>query len=459
MTSWGAYANRLRVGIDMAGNRQPTQANPVVSVSWAVYAQTNYSTYNYDLSGNWYGVVSGSATKRASNSTALLMGSGAFNVTASYDGTTSFDLGGTFSGTGAGPASWVATGTIARRPTANPSAPTNPAMVVSADQQVRVSWTNVTNWPGPSGGRHYRGQLSRNAGFTDLVNNSFWTNGGTISGLTRGQQYWMRVRAEANWWDATRTSAWSSVVTVIVPNAPTLASAPAATNISRNSWVVPVATVSNNGGQAPTNYRIMVNGTGPIDNTNISAAGSWKAITVGGATADHQYWYKVSAANAAGWGPWTAWQTVTTLDDAPSDPAAPVVSAITETSCTVTWVAPAANGATITGYDLVISDTSNPEVPVVAYRNLGVGVLSQAVTGLSKAKSYQAYVRALGTPASSGYSPPGEFVTAGTLATMFPKINDSGTWKDWELYERQGGVWKKVQLQLNDAGTWKWSEL
>jgi len=458
VTSWGGYVNRLRVGVNMTLNHNPTNADPYVVLSWQTYAQTNYSTYNYDLSASWSGAVSGSATKRASGSNVLMMGSGSFNVTASYDRALNYTINVSASGTGAGPSSHSATGTVPRRPTANPSAPTNPRITVSADRQVRVVWTNATTWPGPASNRHYRGQLSTNASFTNLVSNTLWTNGGVISGLTRGQTYYMRVRSEANWWDATRTSGWSATVSVTVPNVPTLASTPAPTSLTRSGWVIPVATISNNGGQAPSNYRAKLSSTASDTGLIWSGAqGSWAPITISGRAPLTTYYYCVGAYNAAGWGPYTAWRAVTTLDDSPSEPATPTVTDVTETSCTVTWVAPAANGATITGYDLVISDTSNPEVPVVAYRKLGATVLSQAVTGLTKAHDYQAYVRALGNPANSGYSPAGVFRTTGTLATMFPKINDGGTWKDFELWENQAGTWRKVQLQLNVGGVWKWS--
>ncbi len=460
MTSWGAYANRLRVGVDMTLNHNPTNADPNVTLSWSTWAQTNYSTYNYDLTCSWSGAASGSATKRASNSTALMMGSGSFNVTASYDSALNYTINVSGSGTGAGPASWSAVGTVPRRPTANPSVPRNVTLVPAVGAgKLTLTFNGPSSWPGPTAGRRYYWQISTQSNFATTTSTGYQTGGTLNISGSAGVRYYVRVRSEGVWWDATRVSAWVTV-NALAPTVPTLASTPAPTSLTRSGWVIPVATISNNGGQAPSNYRAKLSST-PSDTGLIwsGAQGSWAPITISGRSPLTTYYYCVGAYNYAGWGAYTEWRAVTTLDDSPSEPAVPTVSAITETSCTVTWVAPAANGATITGYDLVISDTSNPEVPVLAYRNLGPAVLSQAVTGLSKAKTYQAYVRALGTPASSGYSPAAEFLTAGTLATMFPKINDAGTWKDFELWENQGGTWKKVQLQLNDAGTWKWSEL
>lgn len=456
MTSWGGYVNRLRVGVDMTLNHNPTNADPYVTLSWSTWAQTNYSTYNYDINASWSGAVSGSSTRRASNSTALRTGEGSFNVTASYDSALNYTIHTTASGTGAGPVSHSATGTVPRRPTANPSVPRNVTLVPAVGAgKLTLTFSGPSSWPGPSSGRRYYWQISTVSNFATTTSTGYQTGGTLNISGTAGVRYYVRVRSEGVWWDATRVSSWVTV-NALAPTAPVLAGTPAPTNVARNSWTVPTATISNNGGQAPSNYRVMVNTT-PVDTTNIKTQGAWAAVSPTGAQPDTVYYYKVSAYNYAGWGPWTEWREMRTLDDAPDDPAAPVISAITETTATATWVAPPASGATITGYDLVISDTSNPNVPVVAYLGLGPTVLSQAITGLTKAHDYQAYVRANGTPAGSGWSPAGEFRTTGTLATMFPKINDSGTWKDFELWEKQAGVWKKVQLQVNDGGVWKWS--
>jgi len=458
-TTWSGYVNRLRAGIDFANNRNPTQADPTVTSTFWGWGQTDYSTYNFDLTMSFSGGHgSGSGTKRASNSTAINLVSRSITLDASYDGAITYTVSVTCSGTGAGPVSYSRNNTIPRRPTANPGVPTNVKLVPAVGAgKLTLTFNGPSSWPGPSSGRRYYWQISTVSNFATTTSTGYQTGGTLNISGTAGVRYYVRVRSEGVWWDATRVSAWVTV-NALAPTPPVLAGTPAPTSISRTSWVVPVATISNNGGQAPSNYRVMVNTT-PVDTTNIKTQGAWASVSPTGAQPDTLYYYKVSAYNYAGWGPWTEWATVTTLDDAPDDPAAATISAITEVSATATWVAPAVNGATITGYDLVISDTSNPEVPVVAYLGLGPTVLSQAITGLTKAHDYQAYVRANGTPASSGWGAPAEFRTTGTLATMFPKINDGGTWKDFELWENQAGAWKKVQLQLNDAGTWKWSQL
>lgn len=457
---WSGYVNRLRAGIYWAQSRNPTNADPSYPVTVECWGQTNYSTYNYDLTMSYSGAWgSSSATKRASGSNPLLLvGPGVRTFTASYDGEIAFTMNVTVSGTGAGPVSFSRTGYVPRRPTANPGVPTNVKLVPAVGAgKLTLTFNGPSSWPGPSSGRRYYWQISTQSNFATTSSTGYQTGGTLNISGTAGVRYYVRVRSEGVWWDATRASAWVTV-NALAPSVPTLASTPAATNVSRNSWVVPTAQIANNGGQAPTNYRVMVNTT-PTDTTNIAESGGWVARPVTGATPDLVYYYKVSAYNYAGWGPWTEWATVRTLDDAPSDPAPPTITAITETTATVSWVAPAPNGATITSYDLVISDTSNPANPVKSYTGLSPSTLSQAVDGLSKARDYQAYVRANGTPSSSGFSEAGLFRTAGTLATMFPMINHGGGWKQFELWEKQSGTWKKVQLQLNYQGVWKWSEL
>ncbi len=456
---WSGYSNRLRVGVYWVQSRNPTQADPSYPVYVEGWAQTNYGSYNFDLTGTWYGNWGdGSNSARASNSNPLLLVAGWQTFTASYDGEGSFGFGFIASGSGAGPMNMERYGSVPRRPTANPDPPRWVGLnAVDGPGKLQLTFAAPAEWRGSDSGRRYYWEISTQPNFATTTSTGYQTGGTLNISGSAGVRYYVRVRSEGVWWDATRVSSWVTV-NALAPTPPTLTAAPAATNVSRNSWVVPTAQIANNGGQAPINYRVMVN-TEPVDNTNIASSGSWSSRPVTGATADTLYYYKVSAYNYGGWGPWTDWTTVRTLDDAPSDPGAPTITDVTETSCTVTWVAPAANGATITGYDLVISDTANPAVPVKSYTGLSTSTLSQAVTGLTKAHNYQAYVRANGTPSSSGWGASGEFRTTGTLATLFPKVNDAGTWKDFELWENQGGAWKKVQLQLNDGGTWKWSEV
>ena len=433
---WTGYNNRLAVGKTWWAGRQPTAEDGSYPVTVELWARTNYGTYNFDVGGNWWGNWGdGSAVKRMAGSNPMLFASGTAYFQASWDGEQGFGIGFNASG---------------------PSAPPWFSVAAESGSSVRVTWGNSTYWPGPDGGRMYVGHVSRNAAFTDLLINAVWTNGGVLGGLTPGQTYWLRVIALGRWWDGDRYSAWSQVIQVTMPVPPTLASTPVATQVSRNSFVIPTATISNNGGSAPSNYRGQVNTVASETGATPFEQGAWAPMTVYNRAASTKYFYRVAAGNIAGWGAWTPWREVTTLSDAPSNPAAPVVSAVTETTATVTWVAPAANGATITGYTVEVAEAANPTVAVKTYQ-VGL-VLSQAVTGLVKAKDYVARVRAEGTPASSGYSPDVAFRTTGTNATLFPMINDAGTWRPFEVWERRSGTWVRETVHLNVGGTWKVSE-
>lgn len=452
--SWSGYGNRLAIGVYFAyAGAAPTNAAPTVPILYEIWLRTNYSSYNLDGTASWSGAASGSATKRLTNSNAILIASGTFNMTASYDVEVSTSISATGNSSGSGPISHTAPVKIVRRPTANPSAPTNLKVTPSNGSTARITWTNATSWPGSSSGRSYVGQLATNSTFTALVASGTFTNGGSFTSLTPGQKYWARVRSAGAWWDATRYSGWVTT-SFTMPKAPTVSAAPTATSVARTSFTVPTATVSDNGGAAPTDYRVQVNTSASATGATTLTKGSWAAVAVTGRAPLTTYYYRVAAYNLAGWGAYSAWKSVKTLDAVPNDPAAPTVSAITETGATVTWTAPALNGATLDGYVVVISATNDPGTPVKTY-TVANDVLSQEVTGLTKAKDYQAFVRARATPTDSGFSDARAFRTAGVLATLYPTIVVGGVHKKLEIWTKIAGTWKRVMVELNVAGTWK----
>lgn len=456
---WSGYANRLRAGVWWTQTRNPTWDNPAYPVVIEAYGQTNYGTYNFDLTMSYWGQWGdGSVTKRASGSNPLLLaGPGQANFVAQWEQEQTFGFGCTVSGPSAGPVTYTRYGTVPRRPTWNPTAPSAVGVFAEAAGSLRITWAEPGDWRGPTAGRRYYVMVGTNPSFSggSFTGHNI-TSGSTVSGLHPGTLYYVAVRGEGVWWDATRNGDWSAVASKTTLAAPTLQGTPAATNVSRDSFVIPTATIANNGGQAPNRYRFQVNTSASETGATLAEQNSWAALTCLGRAANTTYWYRVSAGNAAGWGPWTDWVSVTTLSDAPSTPAAPTVSAITETSATITWVAPAANGATISGYTVVISDQNDPAVPLQSF-TVGQTVTSQAVTGLSKAKDYQAFVRANGIPNGSGFSPAAQFRTAGVLATLFPEINDAGVWRPFEIWVKESGTWRRVSMELNVNDTWKWS--
>lgn len=143
---WGGYSNRLRVGINWWATSETDSA---YSVSWEIWAQTDYTTYNYDVGVSWSGNASGSATQRLSNSNAKLMASGSWSFAKQPGVAGSFSLSVSGSGTGAGPASHSRTGSIPAGPLVAPAAPTSIGVTRNSDTSFSIApqYTQSANAP------------------------------------------------------------------------------------------------------------------------------------------------------------------------------------------------------------------------------------------------------------------------------------------------------------------------
>ena len=271
------------------------------------------------------------------------------------------------------------------------------------------------------------------------------------TGLTRKTNYWATVAAE-------NSSGWSGYSSrtpfTTLPEPPVLVGTPAATNIARTSFVVPTATISDTGGESPSQYRVQVNTSATDVGAAVITQASWAPITVGARLPLTTYYYRVSAYNSGGWGPWTAWAQVTTLDAAPNEPAAPTISTISETSAYVSWAAPALNSATLDNYLVRVCTGNDPNAYVKTY-TLPPSVTGVSVSGLTKGTWYNVFVKALATPTDSGWSPARTFKTSGSWSTLRPWFKSGGVWYRALVWKNDGGTWKRVYTGLNVAGTWR----
>lgn len=563
---WVGYNNRLRTGIDWYASRLPTQADPSYPVTIEMWAQTNYTSYNNDLtcsySGNW---GSGGTTKRASNSTPIMMaGPGTAYFTASYDGVQQFRVDFTCSGPGAGASSITRIGEVPRRPTAAPSACRSLTVRNITTGGALVDFAGPADWRGPTTNARYYLQISTTSAFTSTAWGGYVGGNWTVSGLQPGTTYYARVRGEATQWDGYRYGDWSNVVTFktltgvpayvqanvhtaitssgfemswrvpvanggsitkyqwevregsdrtvrtgtlaasgettgtsvtvsglknatnytthqrafngtnwgpwqveasqpgllvkTLPLPPTLSGSPVPSAVARTSFIVPTAAIANNGGEAPTNYRVAVWPANDSSAMETFIAGTWSPITIPNRLPVTAYRYNVAAYNSGGWGPWSpVEQTVTTLETAPGEAGAVVVDQITETSARATWSQPPLNGSTLTNYTLVISKTGTPTAPEKTF-TLEPGTTTQVVTGLVKGTTYQAFVRANATPTSSGWSPAAEFRTVGDRSTLIPMLNDAGVWKRFQMFLHEDGAFRRVLINEREAAVWKKEE-
>ena len=112
--------------------------------------------------------------------------------------------------------------------------------------------------------------------------------------------------------------------------------------------------------------------------------------------------------------------------DPPDKPAAPTVSRASNTSVTVTWTAPADNGAAIAGYDVQYRRHNQPGVADGAWTDAThTGTTASAtISGLVRGASYEVRVRARNvngagswSDAGEGHTGPARFASAATSGT------------------------------------------
>jgi titin len=227
----------------------------------------------------------------------------------------------------------------------------------------------------------------------------------TVTGLINGDSYTFRVTA-SNWAGPSTASAASNAV---VP-APTVPDVP--TNV-RDVAGDTQATVSfdppdTDGGDAITGYWVVAYDATNFDNGGQIASAANGSVTVTGLTNGDSYTFTVIATNAVGAGNPSLASAAVTPAGLPGAPTG-VAGTATGTSgqASVSFLAPANdNGATVTGYTVTATDTTN-------VANLAVTASGPSspisVTGLANGDSYTFTVTATnwaGTGASSAPSGP-----------------------------------------------------
>lgn len=460
-TKWGAYKNRQRVGIDVSVTNGVTQASPNYTVHVWLRQQTDFTFFNFDGKVVWSGsaVSGGSHTGRLHDDDVFTHFDFFKTWNANYDSTQSFSikLDGTTDGT-SGTSTVSRTITVPRRPTAKPGLALNPFVDQITSSSLRGNWSNSGDWNGPTSGRLVRVQLATNSSFTNIIRNVEATppnDDWTFTNLNRATTYYFRCARRGDWWDAFRRGDWSSTVSVkTLPDIPSAPHSYAAQEISRSSASGMGTKVSDNGGESPDDIRVQWNTSADPSGATTKTMGAWVKTRMTGLSALTEYFFRHAVHNSAGWSSYGPWESFTTLTTAPDNPAEPTFSSINDDNFVVSWVEPALNGATITGYRVRVARDENMTTIVKDYTadptTGGVHFF-----GLNPGTNYWADVQALADPDSSGVSEPGAVTTTGDASTLFPQINVGGTWHPFVVWVNVGGTWEQAQLGLNVGGVWK----
>ena len=286
-----------------------------------------------------------------------------------------------------------------------PEAPAAPTLEIASATELTATW-NVPEANGsPITG--YTLQYSTDSTFTTGVTTVTNANrGGTLSGLTTGSTYYVRVKAGND----VGFSSYSVAASLIPGSAPAAVAKPSAslTGLTTASvtWTAPAAN-----GYAITGYTVTAT---PSAGLTITNTGTATTATVTGMTAGTTYTFTVKATNALGTSIESASSTAITTADLPNAPAAPAVTATGLTTTDLSVSAPANNGSAITGYTYQVSTDSTFTTGVTT---LNGGATIQA-TGLTNGSTYYFRAAAINGVGRGAWSPSTSNLVATVPATV-----------------------------------------
>ena len=297
-----------------------------------------------------------------------------------------------------------------------PSRPATPTVSALSSSSLRVTWSA----PAANGASitdydvRYR-RFGASSWIDNRHNGTSRTD--TISGLSSSTRYEVQVRAQ----NSRGESSWSpsgygstTGPTIRVPSRPAAPTVSALSSSSlRVTWSAPAAN-----GASITDYDVRYRRPGAsswIDNRH---NGTSRTDTISGLSSSTRYEVQVRAQNSRGESSWSSsgyGSTTGPTIRVPSRPAAPTVSALSSSSLRVTWSAPAANGASITDYDVQYRSSGSWR-----WKTHNGTSLSSTISGLSSNMRYEVQVRAQNSRGESSWSPSGYGTTTNTTGGVAP---------------------------------------
>ena len=328
-----------------------------------------------------------------------------------------------------------------------PGAPDPPALT-SGDQQISLSWTAPTN-NGGSAINDYdvEWRQGTEGDWTNLEHEGTATSA-VITGLTNGQEYQVRVRAN----NVVSVGGWSGTSQATPSTTPEQVGLPGVVVKSGSlvaTWLAPA-----NGGATISDYDVQYRQGNTGGFTTWGHVGTATTTTITGLTNGQEYEIQVRAENSNGDGPWSASATGTPANF-PDAPATPSIAS-QDTELGVSWTAPADNGGPITGYDVEYREGTEGDWEV--HTHLGTGTTA-TITGLQNGQPYQVQVRGTNVRGSGSWSQAGlgtPFGTMGPPTNITLTASDKEITVSWEPPTQTGGrivTSYRVVYYLTSAGS------
>ncbi len=287
-------------------------------------------------------------------------------------------------------------------PAAAPAAPLAPALT-PGNTQLTVSWTE----PATNGGAitdydvRYRPVTDPVSSWTEWNDTDTSTTiGAIITGLANGLSYDVQVRATNSVGDSDWSDATSAMP--VVPQAPSKPGAP--TLVAGNTQISVTWTAPPANGATIISYDVRYKLASEILWTYFVDLFTTTDMTIDGLVNGQDYEVQVQAQNSAGDGPWSDSATDMPALQVPSKPAAPAVTP-GDGELAMSWMAPAANGASISDYDVHYRPVTRPERPWAQWNASDDSTTRSAtITGLDNGQSYEVQVRATNSVGDSDWS-------------------------------------------------------
>ena len=478
-TTWSDTTSAKAGGPDAPAAPTLTSGNAQISVSWTAPANNGSAITDYDVQYKAKTVNTWTSHTFTGTGTSTTISSSIANGT-EYEVQVRATNG---NGTG----EWSPSATLKAGVPAAPAAPT----LTSGNAQLSVSWTA----PADNGSaitdydvRHCSTSCNVATNWTELDDSTASTAlSATITTLTNGTSYQVQVRAGNTHGDGP----WSPSATLkaglpAAPAAPTLTSGNAQLSVS---WTAPA-----NNGSSITDYDVQYSSDSGSTWTewNASDTSTTTSATITPLTNGTSYQVQVRAGNTHGDGPWSP--SATLKAGLPAAPAAPTLTPGGAT-LTVTWVAPSANGGTLSGFKLQYKQSSDATWTAHTFTSTG-STTSTSIGSLTNGTAYDVQVRATNehgdgpwspttsaTPAQAPAAPAKPSIVSTTMTWTAPADNgaaitdydvryslDSGsTWTEWDptststalflvLTPLPGGQAMVLQVRAeNSAGAGAWS--
>jgi titin len=271
--------------------------------------------------------------------------------------------------------------------------------------------------------------------------------------LSRLTTYYHRIRVKNTYgWGP-----WTSISFTTTGQVPSAPSDYTSSDVASTTAYFTLPTVADNGGLALISWQYKLNTVASDTGATTSAISEeYIAPFLQGLTPGTTYYFKMLVRNSLGASAYGPWVSFTTRTNVPTPPTSFQVTAITETTATASWAAPAdLLGSALWGYSLRFAQNKEFSKGLLEYTR-EEGELSQALTGLLPGTNYHVQVNAISANGPGSRSPIVSFMTLGTA----PSPQDvwlrlAGVWKGGNLLLRVNGVWKPITLWQRINGTWR----